>query len=233
MNMTAAHSFLDSVITTGRRALPILLSRRAITIGLLFWIPIITFIGVADNVLEGDTLTFDRAVLHYINNSFSNSKLDPYIVAYTNLGGLISITAIVTGVVLLLLGRGYRRSASFVLTVVGGTAVMNVLLKALFARDRPSLFESIILENSFSFPSGHAMMSSALAFAAILLAWRTKYRWPVTIAAILFFVSISFTRLYLGVHYPTDLLAGWCISGAWVVAAYYMLRMHLRANIRP
>jgi membrane-associated phospholipid phosphatase len=226
--MSTFSRFLHRVLATGRRAVPILFSRRALAVAILFWLPVGVFIGLADEVGEGDTLPFDRAILELIHIHISSPQLDPYVVALTNLGGVVGATTIIAGAALLLLGRGYRRSAAFVVAGAGGASLMNSILKGVFARDRPSLFERIVLENSYSFPSGHSMTSSALAFTAIVLAWRTRYRLPVLLAATLYFVGIAFTRLYLGVHYPTDVLAGWCISAAWVAAVYWALRVGKR-----
>ena len=220
--------FFKRVTTTARRAMPILLSRRALLIAALFWIPVGAFLGLADEVKEGDTLPFDRGVLEWIHAHIYSQGLNPYVVSLTTIGGVLGTTVIVAGGLVLLLARGYRRSAAFVLAVVGGTELVNSILKAIFIRDRPSLFDRIVLENSFSFPSGHAMMSSALAFTVIVLAWRTRFRWPVTVVAVLYFLGVSFTRLYLGVHYPTDVIAGWCVSAAWVATMYYALQMDRR-----
>ena len=82
---------------------------------------------------------------------------------------------------------------------------------------RSDLWERLITETSYSFPSGHAMLSSMLAFAVIAIAWRTRYRLIATIAALLFMVLVSFSRLYLGVHYPTDIVAGWLVSVSWLL----------------
>lgn len=220
--------YLHRIITVGRRALPLLLSRRALIAAVAFWVPVIVFVGLADEVGDGDTLHYDQAVLQFINANIATPELDPFVVALSNIGGLLGVATITTGVVLLLLARGYRRWAAYVTAVIGGTAVVNSLLKLLFARDRPSLFDTIVTETSYSFPSGHAMMSAAMAFTAIVLAWHTRYRLPVTIAAVVYFLAVSFTRLYLGVHYPTDLIAGWCIAAAWVVVMYFALRMNRR-----
>lgn len=217
------------MVRTAKRALPLLFSRRLLVGAVLFWVPVLIFIKLAEEVQSGDTLTYDRALLNFIYGPMSSPQLDPYIVAVTNLGSPVGVAIMTTVAVLALLGLGYRRAAVFVTAVIGGATVMNSLLKLLFARDRPSLFETIVTETSYSFPSGHAMISSAMAFAAILLAWPTRWRWPVLALATLYFVTVSFTRLYLGVHYPTDIIAGWLISAAWVAVVYYGVRLNRHA----
>lgn len=181
----------------------------------LFFIPVYLFVELADEVRERDTLPFDETVLRAVN-SVASPLLDAMAVAITQLGGVIGVLAITAGAVLILWGRGLHKKALLLLIGVGGGVILNVLLKAIFQRDRPQLWERIVTENSYSFPSGHAMASSALALSLIVLFWPTKWRWLVVIIASLYMIVIALTRLYLGVHYPTDILAGWMVSGAWV-----------------
>jgi len=93
----------------------------------------------------------------------------------------------------------------------------------LFQRDRPSLWESVSPETTFSFPSGHAMGSMTLAMVAILLAWPTRWRWPVLLAAGVFALLVAASRIYLGVHYPSDILGGWMAEMAWVTGIHLVL----------
>ena len=111
---------------------------------------------------------------------------------------------------------------------VGGAALLNMVLKLIFERPRPDLWEQLIIETSFSFPSGHAMASSALAFSVIAIAWNTRFRWYAVGVGVLFMLVIGFSRLYLGVHYPTDVLAGWFVSGAWVLLVALVVYVQTR-----
>ena len=108
----------------------------------------------------------------------------------------------------------------FAAIALGGSALLNIAAKQIFARDRPSLWESIAPEHNYSFPSGHAMGSVTLACVLVLLAWRTRWRWPVTVAMAAFVLLVGLSRIYLGVHYPSDILAGWAVATAWAVAVY-------------
>ena len=103
------------------------------------------------------------------------------------------------------------------IAAVVGAGLLNLLLKATFQRDRPDLWEHIVTELTYSFPSGHAMASMALGSAMIMAFWRTRYRVVALIGGVFYIISIALTRLYLGVHYPTDIIAGWCAALAWVV----------------
>lgn len=104
-----------------------------------------------------------------------------------------------------------------------GSALLNMGSKHFFQRQRPSLWESIAPESTFSFPSGHAMGSMTLAVTLVLLAWNTRWRWPVLLLAPAFSLLVSVSRVYLGVHYPSDILAGWCAALVWVVGCYLVM----------
>src|SRR3990167_6860759 len=116
------------------------------------------------------------------------------------------------------LKRPIGRTTLGKLLLAGASAgLLNFGLKLLFGRSRPELWTHLVTESSYSFPSGHAMLSSALALALVSIFWGTKYRVTVAIGAALYIAMIGFTRLYLGVHYPSDIIAGWCASFAWVI----------------
>jgi undecaprenyl-diphosphatase len=192
------------------------LYKRVALAFLAFLLLSVAFIALADYVFDGTTLAFDQAVLQSINAGSTNFW-NTFMLTLTHLGGVAGVV-ILTG--LLVGALAYKRKyrpALFVALGVGGAALVNVILKLIFERARPDLWEQLVIETSFSFPSGHAMASAALAFCVVILFWHTKYRLIASILAGLYMVIIGFSRLYLGVHYPTDVLAGWIVSGAWVV----------------
>lgn len=177
---------------------------------------------IADEVTEGDTLPYEDAILLAIN-SWSSPILDATTLVVTEFGGSIGVSIIVLILCGLLARRKKWRGLTFVLVSMTGMLLLNLSLKLLFARDRPDLWAQLITEDSFSFPSGHAMASSALAAVAILLSWHTKWRPYIIVGGLVYVLAIGFTRLYLGVHYPTDIIAGWGVSIAWVSISYAML----------
>lgn len=119
----------------------------------------------------------------------------------------------------LLLARRWRE-ATFVGATVVGSALLNMGTKQLFGRARPSLWESISPEDTFSFPSGHAMGSMTLMVVLVLLAWGTRGRWLALVLCALFALAVGASRVYLGVHYPSDILGGWAAAIAWTVGVY-------------
>lgn len=193
----------------------------------LFLLPAYAFVELADEVRDKETLVFDEAVLRAVN-SVSTPLLDAVAVGATQLGGVLGVLVITAGLVALLVSRKMLLKAALLAVGVGGGAVLNVLLKSIFQRDRPQLWERLVTENSYSFPSGHAMASSALALSLIVIFWPTRWRWLVVTLAGLYMVVIGLTRLYLGVHYPTDVLAGWMVSGAWVALMVLVVKYRKR-----
>jgi undecaprenyl-diphosphatase len=119
---------------------------------------------------------------------------------------------------------GKRAAALFVAVSITGGAVLMSLLKFGFARPRPELVSHLINVNSFSFPSGHATMAAVTYLTlGVLLARVQKRRrmklYLLAVASILVLL-VGFTRVYLGVHWPTDVLAGWCIGTAWAMGCW-------------
>jgi membrane-associated phospholipid phosphatase len=78
------------------------------------------------------------------------------------------------------------------------------------------LWQQIVIEKGYSFPSGHAMISCALAITIMILCWPTRWRRLAIIGGTIYFILVGISRLYLGVHYPSDVLGGWCVSIAWL-----------------
>jgi undecaprenyl-diphosphatase len=118
--------------------------------------------------------------------------------------------------------RRFRDGMFFGIAVVG-SAVLDVAAKDYFARMRPDLWVSLTPETTYSFPSGHAMASATLGTALVILCWPTRWRWPMTVASLVFVLLVGVSRVYLGVHYPSDILAGWSAAIAWVFGMYALV----------
>lgn len=179
-----------------------------------FIILTIAIVALIDEVRDGSTLAYDTAVLRAVNAQ-STPALDVFMRAVTDFGSIGVAAVAVIGAIFFTVKRHTYR-ALFLALAVGGAAIISLVLKLVFERPRPDLWEQLITEASFAFPSGHAMASSSLALSAVFLFWGTAYRWWVVVAATAYTLIIGISRLYLGVHYPTDVLAGWLMSTAWV-----------------
>lgn len=189
------------------------------------------FGSLADEVHDGDTMAFDRSVLVYLRDTVATPQLDAFFSVFTDLGGVLAI-CVITAVLALFMWSKRMFSRSVVLLLsMGGIAAAVTVLKVIFARERPSDIGSIITETSFSFPSGHSMGSIGLALAVILLLWPTKWRAAALIIGIGYVLLIGFSRLYLGVHYPTDVAAGWLLGAGWVALVYTIFKSNRRFRI--
>jgi membrane-associated phospholipid phosphatase len=207
------------------------LGRNAWRVALLFvgiLLPLVFFGMLADEIHEGESFSWDESVLLYLHRN-STPQLDWLIVNGERLGGFLTIPFFVT-VVLALRFLKRVENATFFFFAVVGAYTLNVLAKLFFQRERPALWESPLPETNFSFPSGHAMVSMAVAVAFIELAWRTKWRWPVVALGLGSTLIVGVSRLYLGVHYPSDVLAGWSAALVWTCGLYFLLR---RSKVEP
>ncbi len=202
-------------------------------------LPLAGFVALADEVHEFESFHFDAPLLWKMHGLHSPG-LDQFFTLLSKLGYEWFLIPADVLIVLALLWRKRWREASFVAISFVGSALLNLGSKQFFQRDRPSLWESIAPESTFSFPSGHAMGSMTLAVTVALLAWNTRWRWPVLVLAPGFSVLVSVSRVYLGVHYPSDILAGWCAALVWVVGCFLVMfrrrhpwRHRPRAGVSP
>ena len=181
--------------------------------GVLF--PLMIFIILGAALWERGGFQWDVTVLHFIHY-YATPRRDSVMVFITYLGNARFV--IPATIVFAVLFARYRRlrEAGFLLLTVGGAAALNVMLKVLFHRARPDLWVSPLPEFSYSFPSGHSMLSMALAPVLAVLIWQTRWRWSVTVVGGVYVLAVGLSRLYLGVHYPSDVLAAWSISIAWM-----------------
>jgi len=201
------------------------LGRNAWRFVLLFagvLLPLGVFAALADEVHELEALHFDAPLLWRMHG-LHGPQLDAFVVFVTRLGYEWFLIPADIGLVLLLAARRRWRESVFAALALAGSALLNLGSKQFFQRDRPTLWESIAPESTYSFPSGHAMGSMTFACVIVLLAWSTRWRWPVAAAAVTFTVSVSLSRVYLGVHYPSDIIAGWCAALAWVVSCFLIM----------
>lgn len=139
----------------------------------------------------------------------------------SDIGGTIAYLVIFTVVVAYLLRRGLRRLALFVVVTVVGSLLLNLAVKTAVHRARPVLPDPVAHANGLSFPSGHAQ-AAVVGYAVLLLVFlpvlRGVWRSLAVVAAVTMVLLIGFSRIALGVHYLSDVLAGYVLGAAWVVA---------------
>lgn len=186
----------------------------------------IAFAYLAEVVREGATQPFDVAALQWIHGH-QNPTLTHVMRELTYLGTGVVVMVIVGVSALFLWHTEHKHSARLLLASTIGGILLNNALKLVFQRERPSVFEWGATTASSSFPSGHAMSATVVYGTVAYLAARLqKHHWSRVLtltAAVLMIIGICFTRLYLGVHYPTDVLGGIIVGLAW--AAFCMATM--------
>lgn len=181
-----------------------------------FATPVIGFVELAERIHGEAKLPFDRPVMLWMKRRHSPRRTR-IVRAVTELGGVTAVPVVALAAAgYMATVHGSRRPATLLTVSLVGSTIINSVLKVMFRRARPTFFPHIVQEKSYSFPSGHAMASAALAGCACVLSWRTPWRVPVLAGSAVYVPTIGVTRVYLGVHFPSDILAGWCVSLAWV-----------------
>jgi len=226
------------------------MERRELTwlvIGLGGCILLFVFLKLASEVMEGETLAFDKQIILAFRRADDPSRpigpgwMTGVLLDLTALGGPVVIGLVVLAVVgFLVLQTRYWTAFFIFMTALTGEAV-SFAMKSVFSRPRPSLVPHLREAFSSSFPSGHAMQSAIiyLTLGAMLMRIAegrlTKIYCCLVAMLLTFLVGVS--RVWLGVHYPTDVLAGWIVglfwaSVCWLAAQHYEVRAGIRAEKR-
>ena len=198
-------------------------------------LPLWGFGALVEELLEGEPFTFDAPLLEGLH-ALASPALDRLAVVFSALGYAYGVMPVDVSLVLVLAWRRHFREGLFAGLALAGSALLNIGAKHAFARGRPSLWESIAPETTYSFPSGPAMGSITLAWVVVLLCWyaRTRggwrLRWPALVVALSFTAMVGVSRVYLGVHYPSDILAGWAAASVWTAGVYGLV---FRGGRRP
>lgn len=196
---------------------------------LLFVATVWIFVHLADDAPEGDYLVIENRILQslrYDGRPLGGETAVSAMRDVTALGGAVVIVAM-TLLTLghLCLSRRYRVALLIAAATAGGQA-LNATLKHVFARERPDATLHLVEVRSPSFPSGHSMAASIFYLTnGALLARTTKRRrerYYLMGCALLLTFAVGFSRVYLGVHYPTDVLAGWCAGAAWAILCWFV-----------
>lgn len=192
------------------------------------------FAGLADEIVEGDEFAFDRAVLLFFRNPadpgdpIGPDKLESMVRDVTAMGGTVILTFITLAVAGFLALGGKRGSALFVLAAIGGAILLSFAMKAGFERPRPDLVPHGAVVYTASFPSGHATGAAAtyLTLGALLARFQPRRRLKFYILGLAVFmtVCIGLSRIYLGVHWPTDVIAGWTLGASWALLCWLVAR---------
>lgn len=201
------------------------------------------FANLTGEVLEGDTHALDQAVLVALRQAGDPSQtIGPFWLAHavkdiTALGG-VTVLSLMTlmATAYLLLSRRFSIAIFMVGSIFGGWVISSTL-KILIARPRPDIVPHLVHVSDLSFPSGHAMLSAVtyLTLGALLSQTQnTRATRLFMIGAALFLTLIvGLSRIFLGVHYPTDVLGGWCAGASWAIGCWLFSRRYISPSVVP
>ena len=208
------------------------------------WAPTLSIVSllicfgiIALEVVKGEPIEFDQWVMQSFRPAPDPSLRvgPPWLLAVardvTALGSTVVLGTVLLVVTGYLFASGKRHTGWFVLVTVLGGAALNNLLKLGFARPRPDLVVPLIQVLTLSFPSGHSAISAVCYFTLGALIAQTHtspmIRIYVLAIATLLTVLVGLSRIYLGIHYPSDVVAGWCFGIAWALICWTIMN-HLQ-----
>jgi undecaprenyl-diphosphatase len=193
------------------------------------------FLSVADEVSEGETEALDQSLLLAMRtpgrpaDPVGPGWLEEAVRDVTALGGFTVLTLLTIVATLLLIFHQRRREALIFAGTVIAAQISSELLKGLYERERPSLVAHGSYVYSHSFPSGHSAMAAAvfLTLATVVASVEPRRRTKALIygLAIIAVLGVGVSRVYLGVHWPTDVLGGWVLGASWALAAWLLLAL--------
>lgn len=213
--------------------LPVLLTIRAagfLLAALALW----GFATLAYGILNEESVTFDKQVLLALRQ-LHTPLWDIVMLGFTYIGEPITLLTLCAGLGLWLLTMGERSHATILLIAGVGAVILNSLLKILFGRERPLLWERVVDVGHYSFPSGHAMISLVIfGMIGYLLTFKfPQWQGRIISLTLLLVVGIGLSRLYLGVHWPTDILAGYAAGIVWLFACIFSLQVWQERRLPP
>ncbi len=233
--VAALRTLWKAVLRLGSRE-PLLLVMAALAASALW-----AFVELADEVMEGETRAIDRAILLAMRTPGDPSDpvgpawFEELMRDFTALGGIGVSSLLVAAACGFLLLRRKRRTALLLFVATSGGVLLSLLLKIGFERPRPDLVSHGSLVYTASFPSGHSTIAAVvfLTIGALLARMQPNPVLKIYILSLagLATVLVGISRIYLGVHWPTDVLAGWAIGSAWALLTW-LVALYLQTRSR-
>ena len=191
---------------------------------LLIVMSIVLFIILAI-AINADILSGFESWVYFESVEHMSDILTNILIFITNFGGPIGISLIC--ITIFLIPKLRNKLGLPVSIAVSTSFILNIILKLIFARERPDILR-LVTENSYSFPSGHAMVNMALYTVLIIYAYKSikskRIKYPLIILMMILVIAIGFTRIYLGVHYAGDIIGGWLLGFAIGLCVYMLMK---------
>jgi undecaprenyl-diphosphatase len=231
-------------ITAVKRLIAWLRARNLVTLSVVLAVlfGLSVFVAIADEVGENSTQEIDEHLVRALRepNNPADAIGPPWLEEMardcTALGGVMWLSLLTTGVVVYLTIAGKRRAALFVALAVLGALGLNILLKESFVRPRPSVVPHLSFVDTSSFPSGHSMLSAAVYLTLGTCLSRIEERRRIKAffvgAALVLTAFVGVSRVWMGVHYPTDVLAGWTLGLTWALVCWLIAETFLWLDAR-
>jgi undecaprenyl-diphosphatase len=188
------------------------------------------FLGIADEVREGELEAIDRQILLLFRDpadpaaTLGPAWLDEAMRDLTALGSVVVLATITLAAAVYLVLAGKRHAALFLLVAIGGGIALGFALKTFFERPRPDLVAHAARVFTASFPSGHSMMAAVtyLTLGTLLARVEPRRRLKLYLIglAVLVSLAVGISRVYLGVHWPSDVIAGWALGASWAMLCW-------------
>jgi membrane-associated phospholipid phosphatase len=187
-------------------------------------VPLLSFILLAIAVsLATGGIAWDEPILLAIHSTVQ-PRLDSPATVLTELGVYWGVFPAALVVAMMLLATQQWQALTYLLMTTSGSILLNRIFKLGLHRSRPHLWETdYSVTAGFAFPSGHAMSSITLMLILVILSWQTRWRWWILMIGSGVVLGVSWSRLYLGVHYPSDIVAGWMLAIAWAFITRWLV----------
>lgn len=230
---------IETLLVRLRPLLELRLLIGIMLLGAAAWV----FLELADEVIEGEAIPLDETLLLALRDPADPAQprgplwLQEVVRDLTALGGYTVLTIVIVATLAYLWMARQGRVALFVLAAAGGALFWIVTLKLGIARPRPELVPHYMAATSPSFPSGHSTAAAAiyLTLGALLARFQTRRRLRAFFIglAVVLTVLVGLSRVYLGVHWPSDVVAGWTLGGGWAVACWLLATWLRRRHVLP